>query len=131
MSLTHKFHEKIEKPEVYPAADSVYMLDEDGFFFQAKGATENICGYSPFELLGTSFVQIIPLSEIPAIRHYFNRVLKQGETIVFTSKVIHKTHGKVDVLAKVSPLKKEGKVIGIHSMVNRIRANRSGKKTAI
>ncbi|RHW37431.1 PAS domain S-box protein [Lysinibacillus yapensis] len=103
----------------------LYVLDEDGFFIETKGATEKICGYSSFELLGTSVAQLLPMIEIPRISNYMNRVL-QGESLEYQTRVVHKNNKKVDIFVKAMPLKKQGKVIGVYGKVNdfsRIKMN--------
>lgn len=98
----------------------LYVLDEDGFFLDAKGATEEICGYSSFELMGKSIAQLLPMIEIPRNSQYINRVLK-GETLVYHTRLVHKNSQKVEIKLKAIPLKKQGKVIAIYGIVKHLK----------
>ncbi|RHW39975.1 PAS domain S-box protein [Lysinibacillus yapensis] len=99
--------------------NALYILDEDGFFLEVKGATEKICGYSSFELLGKSVAHLLPMLEIPKIRDYINRVL-QGQTLIYHTKVVHKDSRKIEIQVKAMPIKKQGKVVGIYSLVKHL-----------
>lgn len=99
--------------------DGVFMLDLDGFFLEANDASENIIGYHPFELIGTSLSQMIPTQEISRIKALFQKVL-EGDTVHFETTLIHKNGSEVFINLKCIPITINGNTTGVYGIAKDI-----------
>lgn len=118
--LTANSIDQSDKINIENNSDALLMLDSDGFFLQASAEIENIIGFRPFDLIGTSFAQIISIQEIIKIRYFFQSVV-EGEIIQFETILSHKNGYEVYVQLKCNPMKFNGKTIGVNINVKDIR----------
>ncbi|RUL50907.1 PAS domain S-box protein [Lysinibacillus antri] len=99
--------------------DAIFALDTDGYYLDSNSASEEIMGYVPFDLIGTSFAQILSKNEIPKVKEIFQRVIN-GETIQYETVGIHKNGQEVHLSVKNFPMTMDGKVIGVYGIAKEI-----------
>jgi PAS domain S-box-containing protein len=93
--------------------DLIYTTDRKGFLTYLNPTIERALGYTPNELKGASFAQIVAPDHIDRLRDFFRRSLK-GESIpVYEVDLIRKDGTKLPVEFNVTTLfDKEGKPTG-------------------
>lgn len=99
--------------------EGIFILDSDGFFLQANADMENIIGYIPFDLIGTSLAQLMPIQEIIRTRELFKDVMN-GNIVQFETVLIHKNGHKVYVCVEFTPHMFNGKTMGVLTTVRAI-----------
>ncbi|WP_239585579.1 PAS domain S-box protein [Lysinibacillus composti] len=105
-------------------SDAVYMLDTEGYFLEGNDALQQVIGYTPFELVGTHFDQLIPKKELSRVNEYFQRAIDK-DNVKYETVAYHKNGQEVIVEVKNIPIEIDGEIIGIYGIAKDITKERA------
>ncbi|MEE9593834.1 MAG: PAS domain S-box protein [Candidatus Hydrothermarchaeales archaeon] len=103
--------------------DAIVYVDTHGKIVSANKRTKEIFGYTPDELEGKNFAKlgVISPKSLPGILKLFKDTIRSGKVQnPVELELIGKKGNKVSVEANTSFIKKDGKVVGIVSLVRDI-----------
>lgn len=92
--------------------DVIFTLDEKGYITYINPAVERVSGYKPEEILGTSFKEHVSKSDIPKAIEAFSESIKGTNIEGLELELIRKDRGKRLAEINISPIIREGRVIG-------------------
>lgn len=105
-------------------SDAVYMLETEGYFLEGNEAMQQVIGYTPFELVGTKFEQLIPKKELSRVNEYFQRAIAK-ENVKYETVAYHKNGHEVILEVKNIPIEIDGEIIGIYGIAKDITKERT------
>ncbi|NPE29149.1 PAS domain-containing sensor histidine kinase [Methanococcoides sp. SA1] len=121
LKLANKKIEDIEefcKLHIENLNDVIFSINEQGNFTYISPAIENFTGYSPEEVMGTSFMQYIHPDDLPGLLQDIDLTL-EGEHKPYMFRIVSKTGTITYVHTSSRGIVKDGEVIGINGiMVN-------------
>ena len=91
--------------------DAVYSFNREGRFLSANAACETLCGYSPQELLQTSFKDLV----VPEYRTHAGEMFQKalaGEAQHDEIAIIRKDGRRVEISVSKMPILIDGKIVG-------------------
>jgi len=117
-------NEKIEEIEEFCKLhienlnDVIFSINEQGNFTYISPAIENFTGYSPEEVMGTSFMQYIHPEDLPGLLQDIDLTL-EGEHKPYMFRIVSKTGSITYVHTSSRGIVKDGRVVGVNGiMVN-------------
>lgn len=105
-------------------SDAVFSLDLAGNFQNMNKRGEEISGYKVWELLNTSFVEIISPKDLDKALIHFTKA-KTGKAQDYEIRIKHKEGHYVDCLVKNIPMVVDNEVVGVFGIAKDIT---KGKK---
>jgi len=103
--------------------DAVYSFDVDGRFVSANPACERLSGYSPDELIGTSFLPlIVPEHRTRALEQF--RSALAGHARSFDEAILHKSGHRVEISITKLPIVVDGAVVGVFGIAQDLTERR-------
>ncbi|MEA1981239.1 MAG: ATP-binding protein [candidate division Zixibacteria bacterium] len=111
----------IESEEKYSiitqsSMDVIFTLDKAGIIGFINNSVEKILDYKPEELIGKSFLKLIPKREVKAYLSVLTDVFRKKAIIGFVSKIYHKKGHLLDVEISGQLIKQQGKDIALGSI---------------
>ena len=97
--------------------DAVYSLDLDGVFQSANPACEVVSGWRPQELIGRSFLPLIPPEETADIALHFARACR-GEPQHYEATIVHRRGHRVPLHVSNIPIVVDGAVVGVYGVAS-------------
>ncbi|SDY13239.1 PAS domain S-box-containing protein/diguanylate cyclase (GGDEF) domain-containing protein [Evansella caseinilytica] len=92
--------------------DACYALDQKGNFCLFNEAAMKLTGYSLEEMLGTSFIKLVPEAFLTRIMNTFHSILRGNEE-KFELSIFSKNGSVIDLYVTAVPIVMEGTVQGI------------------
>ena len=96
--------------------DIVYTLDVNGIMTSGNPAVKKVLGYSPDELKGRYFTEIIPKKFLRQTRRDFKTLLEKG-TVTAETVLLDKQGGEHWVEYNSTTIVKDGKVVGTRGII--------------
>jgi len=110
------------------STDFVYTLDLQGNFTDVNRAAEDLTGYTKNELIGMNFKDYTPDTTHERIFEAFNSIFNEAKPVKdFPLEVVIKDGTKKYFETCVSPLKKEGGIIGFQGSSRDITERKRGE----
>lgn len=106
--------------------DVICTIDEAGRFVTVNAACEQLWGYTPDELIGRQYIELVYPEDRPKTNEAAQNILAAGQLTDFTNRYIRKDGGLVDVLwsATWSPADKTHFCVA-HDVTERIRIEKA------
>lgn len=92
--------------------DAVYSFDLNGDFTSANPACEDVSGYTPEELLQSSFEPLIVPTQRDRIKEHFQHAA-EGRTVRYEATIRHRDGHRVELQVTNVPMIVEGEVVGV------------------
>jgi PAS domain S-box-containing protein len=96
--------------------DVVFTVSKTGKMLYISPSVKRVLGYSPKEIVGTSFVRYVPLREIPKYLKMLKAAVSGKEPVLFQSYAKHRDGGEVPVEVLGGFIKRKGKRFGLGTM---------------
>lgn len=87
-----------ERAIVENALDVICSIDEDSKFTAVSPASVHVWGYSPEELIGKSFTDLLHPDDVESTRTAINSIKTDSVPVPFENRIRRKTEGTVQVL---------------------------------
>lgn len=98
---------------VETAGDLIYTLDLEGRFTYANGASLNVIGYAPEEMIGRHFEVILaPHSRVVAREHFLRGLAGDNSFPFFEVEVVTASGGSAFLEVRGASLYRDGELIG-------------------
>jgi PAS domain S-box-containing protein len=111
------------------STDFVFTLDLKGNFTDVNKAAEDLTGYTKNELIGMSYKDYTPENNHESILKGFKRLYNEGKPLKdFPLEVIIKDGTKKYFESCISPLRKEGEIIGFQGSSREISDRKQAEK---
>lgn len=111
------------------AQDGIFTLDLRGRFISGNKKAEEICGYKKEELIGKSFVELLPKKEIPKVLEIFNNLILGKISFHKTEIEIIRKDGKIIPIELVGNILKKGKnIIGVEGIARDISERKEAER---
>ena len=128
--LTEKALKKSEE-QYRDLIDSInqvlFSIDTDGQFLFISKAIEDITGYSPQEVIGTTFHQFIYTEDLQLMNDYF-QLVAAGSIKNIEYRIVDKAKRILWVSSHISPIFNDKKIIGFHGMTTNIDERKQAEK---
>lgn len=108
----------------------ITTVDKKGTILDINKAGAELIGYSPEEIIGQNFrkLNIFNRRTIPSVLKIFTKVI-QGKTIdPFEITVFSKEGKEYDVEVRISPIRKNGRYLGLQAMMQDITEKKKSEK---
>lgn len=92
--------------------DAVYSFDLNGDFTSANPACEDVSGYTPEELLRSSFEPLIVPEQRERIKEHFQHAA-EGRTVRYEATIRHRDGHRVELQVTNVPMIVDGEVVGV------------------
>lgn len=92
--------------------DAVYSFDLEGNFVSANPACEKVSGYTPRELLLSTFDPLLVPEQRERVKEHFRRAAA-GETVRYDTTILHKEGHPVHLQVTNVPMTVDGEVVGV------------------
>lgn len=92
--------------------DAVYSFDLQGNFVSANPACEAVSGYTPEELMSSSFEPLIVPEQRKRVKECFRRAAA-GETVRYEATIRHKHGHRVELQVTNVPMMVDDEVVGV------------------
>jgi len=111
------------KTIVETSLDGIYQVDRSGGFMFINGSFAKLFGYEPEELVGKHFADLLSRGTLPRIAQMVQEVLS-GKNVRDEALVKHKDGHEVPVVFSATPLRANGKIIGLTGILRDITERR-------
>lgn len=98
--------------------DVIFIVDKFGKQLFFNESIEKVLGYQVVELLGRSFTEFVPKSELQKYFAQLNNVFKNKELRNFETKIYHKDGHLVDVEINGKLIKQNGEYVGQGTIID-------------
>ncbi len=105
------------------ANDEIIYIDKSGTILDVNKKVKDVFGYSPNELIGKKFNKLgfTTLKDLPKLMKIFKNVILKGKSMDKIELEIKNKNGSKNILeASVNPVVKNGKTVGLLSIVRDI-----------
>ncbi|MDG5786716.1 PAS domain S-box protein [Evansella sp. AB-P1] len=113
-------------------SQTVLSMDLKGIIQKVNKMGEKLSGYSLEEIVGSSFVPYLELSEVNKTFEHFEKAIR-GESQEYKTKLIHKEGYIIECAVKNVPMIVDGEVIGVFGILQDIteenRVNKAIKES--
>ncbi|WP_079912080.1 PAS domain-containing sensor histidine kinase [Paenibacillus sp. 32352] len=106
--------------------DAVFAFDLEGNYLRVNPAMERMLGYSADELLGMSFVPLIPAEELDKTKMYFLKAAK-GITQYYETRAYHKNGAIIDMKVTNMPIIVNNETVGVYGVAKDITQENNNK----
>ena len=108
----------------------IWEMDENGVYTYCSERVENILGYSPEEIVGRHFVDLMPPDEAKKIRGVFHRITEQKKIIQdFENWNLHKKGHRICLMSSGVPIiDEEGNLRGYRGVHKNITDQKKAEK---
>ena len=108
----------------------IWEMDENGVYTYCSERVENILGYSPEEIVGRHFVDLMPPDEAKKVRDVFHRITEQKKIIKdFENWNLHKKNHRICLMSSGVPiLDEEGNLRGYRGVHKNITDQKKAEK---
>lgn len=89
---------RIERALIENASDVICSIDKYGKFAALNPATTKVFGFSPDELLGKHYIELIPEEDRDDVKNHMESLLKSHEQEAFETKLRRKDGATIDIL---------------------------------
>ena len=114
-----KTEEKIRS--LFDKTKETIVIIQDRLIKYANPAVEELIGYTPEELTGTSFAHYIHLDELPKLaKYYLQRIAGEDVPNVYTTILKHKNGSDIPAEIKAAVLPLQGKLIDF-AIIRRVK----------
>ncbi len=113
-----KESEEKYKTIAHSTLDVIFIVDAFGKQLFFNESVERILGYSVDELIGKSFTEFVPTSELPNYLAMLKSVFRHKEVRNFATKIYHKDGHLVDVEINGKLIKQKGEYVGQGTIVD-------------
>ncbi|HUZ01214.1 MAG TPA: PAS domain S-box protein [Thermomicrobiaceae bacterium] len=103
--------------------DAVYSFDLNGVFQSANPACEAVTGWTPQQLIGQSFLPLVPPDKRATGRERLARAV-QGEPQDYETTIIHRDGHRVALHVTTIPIVVDGTVVGVYGVAQDVTAQR-------
>ncbi|KYK22440.1 hypothetical protein AYK24_02400 [Thermoplasmatales archaeon SG8-52-4] len=113
------------------ANDEIIYIDNSGTIIDINKKVKEVLGYNPKDLLGKKFnkLGLVTLKDLPKLTKIFKNVILKGKSIDKIELEIKNKNGSVNTLeASVNPVVKNGKTVGLLSVVRDITERKQLEK---
>ncbi len=108
-------------------ADAVFTLNTEGRFTEANAACEALTGYTPAEMQGASYLDMVVLECREATQVFYHHVLT-GQAGREEITLLHKNGRRVQADISKTPIFIDGKVVGVHGIAKDITEQRAAEQ---
>jgi len=102
------------------AGEGIFMLNALGYITYNNKAAADIIGRSPSETVGTHFQSYVDRKSLPAAWDSFKKLKKGDSVIRLEVNVVNKKKEIVPIELTASPIKKDGKMFQVHTIMRDI-----------
>jgi PAS domain S-box-containing protein len=104
-----KVEEKVHK--TFDKADEVITIIQDRQIIYVNSSIEELVGYTPEEMIGTSFAHHIHPDELPRLaKYYLQRIAGEDVPNIYETVIKHKDGSDIPIEIKASVVQYQGKV---------------------